>query len=337
MPVPYFCPLTLRWCDVLPVRRTKRGDFLTCEFWESESSRKNRLDSLLPVFLVLVRTPPQAANLQALTASAGGCVHGLPNSASFVYLLPAHAMELPPAGASPLFATTRWSVLLAAKSQNSPEAAAALEQLCQTYWYPVYAQVRRRGHSPEESEDLTQAFFASLLEREWFALAQRNRGRFRSFLLSSLNFFLGNEWDHKRAQKRGGHVQILSLDTPDGEARLAQEPVAHHDPEQEFDRRWAMALLETVMSRLEREYRAAGKSGVFATLKGAVDGDSASLTGAEAANALAMSEGAVRVAAHRLRQRYRELLREEIRQTVATDEEVEIELRHLFASFSAQK
>jgi RNA polymerase sigma factor (sigma-70 family) len=239
-----------------------------------------------------------------------------------------------PRAGSPVFVTTRWSVVVAAQCRDSPGAAQALEHLCQAYWYPLYAHVRRAGHSPADAEDLTQAFFARLLAKDWLAVAERERGRFRSFLLGALKHFLANEWDKARAQKRGGHLQIVSLDAPAGEDRLQHEAVAAGSPDREFDRRWVLALLDTVLGRLADEYRAAGKATQFERLKPALGGDRSEVDYALLSQELAMSEGAARVAVHRLRQRYRELLRDEIAQTVATADEVETELRHLFAALS---
>lgn len=233
-----------------------------------------------------------------------------------------------------IFATTRWSLVLAAQGPDSPVATQALELLCRAYWYPLYAQVRRMGLTPMEAEDLTQSFFAQLLEKNWLAVVQKERGRFRSFLLTALNHFLANEWDRAGAQKRGGHHQILSLDVPKGEERWVDEPATQHTPEQDFDRRWALALLDRVLNRLEQEYVQEGKAQVFEHLKGTVGGDGAALSGSQLARALNLSEGAVRVAAYRLRQRYRDLLRGEIAQTVATPAEVDDELRHLLAAVS---
>lgn len=233
-----------------------------------------------------------------------------------------------------VFATTRWSLVLSTRSEDVPESARALEQLCQVYWYPLYAHVRRQGVGPAEAEDLTQAFFARLLEKKWLQTATPERGRFRSFLLTSLQHFLANEWDRARAQKRGGQFQFFSLDAALGEERWVQEPATQQTPENEFDRRWAVSLLETVLNRLQQEYVQNGKGALFEQLKGAVGGDSSEHLEAAAAPILNLSPGAVRVAAHRLRRRYRELLREEIAQTVASPSEVDQELRHLFAALS---
>ena len=239
-----------------------------------------------------------------------------------------------PGSGSPVFVTTRWSVVVSAQRKDSPEATLALEHLCQAYWYPLYAHVRRAGHAPADAEDLTQSFFARLLARDWLDVADRERGRFRSFLLGALKHFLANEWDRAKAQKRGGHLQIVSLDAPGGEDRLQHEPVAGGSLDQEFDRRWALALLDTVLARLEREYTESGKARLFQRLKGALGGDRSDVAYDHLSRELAQSEGAVRVAVHRLRQRYRELLRDEIGQTVSTPGDVEEELRHLFAALS---
>ncbi|MBL9175734.1 MAG: sigma-70 family RNA polymerase sigma factor [Verrucomicrobiales bacterium] len=233
-----------------------------------------------------------------------------------------------------VFATTRWSVVLAARDTNPAAAVPALEQLCRTYWYPLYAQARRSGSSPADAEDLTQGFFARLLARDGFALADQNRGRFRSFLSAAFQHFLANERDRVRARKRGGHLQILSLDVAPAEERFLQEPATPCTAEQDFDRRWALALLEVVFGRLRQEYVDAGKGGLFQQIQGAVAGDDGDASGVARAEALGMSEGAVRVATHRLRRRYRELLREEIAHTVEGPDAVDEELRHLFAAFS---
>ena len=233
-----------------------------------------------------------------------------------------------------VFATTHWSVVLSAGAKESPESSRALEILCRTYWYPLYAHVRRTGRNAQDAEDLTQAFFERLLEKEWLAAADRTRGRFRSFLLSSLKHYLANEWDRVSAQKRGGHVRILSLDAREAETRFHHEPADTTTPDRQFDRRWALTLLDTVLGRLQQEYADEGKAGLFEHLKGTLGGDRASAPYARIAGELGMSEGSVKVAVHRLRQRYRAMLRAEIAQTVATEADVEDELRHLFAALS---
>jgi len=238
-------------------------------------------------------------------------------------------------GRNAVFATTHWSVVLSAAGRGPAQSSHALETLCRTYWYPLYAYVRRTGKSPEDAEDLTQAFFARLLEQDWLAAADQTRGRFRSFLLGSFKHFLANEWDKASAQKRGGRVRLLSLDAKAAETRFHREPTDTATPDKEFDRRWALTLLDTVLNRLRQEYTAEGKSDLFEHVKGTLGGDRASAPYARIASELNMSEGAVKVAVHRLRQRYRAILRAEIAQTVATAADVEDELRHLFAALSA--
>jgi RNA polymerase sigma-70 factor (ECF subfamily) len=233
-----------------------------------------------------------------------------------------------------VFATTHWSVVLTAGGSDSPKSSQALEALCRTYWYPLYAYVRRTGHSSHDAEDLTQAFFARLLEKQWIADADRERGRFRSFLLTSLKHFLANEWDKAKAQKRGGRVRLIPLETDTAEARYHCEPADTATPDREFDRRWALAVLDTVLARLKSEFSDEGKAGLFEHLKGTLSGERSAAPYARLGEQLQMSEGAVKVAVHRLRQRYRAILRAEIAQTVATEADVEDELRHLFAALS---
>jgi RNA polymerase sigma-70 factor (ECF subfamily) len=232
------------------------------------------------------------------------------------------------------FVTTHWSVVLAARRSDTTRAQAALARLCQTYWYPLYAYVRRRGYEAHDAQDLTQEFFARLLAQNWLAQADRERGRFRTFLLAALSHFLANEWDKARAQKRGGAVQIVPLQLDTAETRYGHEPADPLTPEQCFDRRWALALLDEVLNRLRAEQLAAGTAEMFDALKPCLVGDRQAQPYAELAARLGMTEGAVKVAVHRLRQRYRQLLREEIANTVATPEEVNDEMHHLFAVLS---
>jgi RNA polymerase sigma factor (sigma-70 family) len=232
---------------------------------------------------------------------------------------------------SPVFATTHWSVVLTAGSGDSTGALKALEKLCQAYWYPLYAYVRRRGFSPHDAEDLTQEFFARFLEHEWVANADREKGRFRTFLLSAMNHFLANEWDKARAQKRGGGAPLLPLQFDTAETRYRREPADSATPEQHYERRWALALLETVVQRLQKDYEQEGKGELFGALNPCLVGERTSQPYDELARRLALSEGAVKSAVHRMRQRYRQLLREEIAQTVAGPDEVEEELRDLIA------
>lgn len=240
-----------------------------------------------------------------------------------------------PATHQPVFATTRWSVVLAAGHSGATQARAALGKLCQTYWYPLYAYVRRRGHSPEDAQDLTQEFFAQLLERQSLAKADPNLGRFRSFLLASMNHFLANEWQKARAKKRGGGHELLSLDWAAAENRLDLEPADNAAPDRIFEKQWALTLLGEVLARLEQEYHGAGKADWFAALKQTLMGARESQPYAELAARLGSSEGAVKTAVHRLRKRYRELVREEIAGTLDGPQEVEAEMRYLFRVLAA--
>ena len=234
----------------------------------------------------------------------------------------------------PAFVTTHWSVVLAAGGTDTPHARAALEDLCRTYWYPLYAYARRRGKSVEDAQDLTQAFFARLLERHWVGDADRERGRFRTFLLTAMNRFMAGEWDKVRAQKRGGGVGHVPLQLGAAETRYGCEPADERTPEQYFERRWALTLLDAVLQRLRAEYEVEGKRKLFAVLSSTLTGDRASQPYGTLATQLGLSEGAEKVAVHRLRKRYRHLLREEIAQTMAEGEDVDEELRHLFAALA---
>ena len=233
-----------------------------------------------------------------------------------------------------VFATTRWSVVVtAANAEAITHAQKALAELCQVYWYPLYAYVRRRGHAPADAEDLTQAFFVRLLGQQMLAAAQRERGKFRSFLLASLNHFLADEWDKAGAQKRGAR-RIVSLDAQTAESRYFAEPHDALAPDKLFERQWALRLLEEVLRLLQAEYAAAGQAALFEHLRFGLTGDKSALPYAELATQLGMTEGAVKVAVHRLRQRYRARLREEIAHTVAGPDEVEEELRFLFRALA---
>ncbi len=233
------------------------------------------------------------------------------------------------------FQTTHWSVVLAAGQSATPHAEAALESLCRSYWYPLYAYVRRQGHRPEDAQDLTQEFFARLLEKEYLKLADAGRGRFRSFLLKSLQHFLVNEWVRGQAQKRGGGQKLLSLDEAAGERSYLQEPAEQLPPESLYDKRWAMTLLERAMEQLRANYAAAGKRELFDRLQSLLLSEGSAQAYQELAGPLGLSEGAVKVALHRLRQRFRDAVRSEIAQTVATPAEVDEELRCLMAAMSA--
>lgn len=225
------------------------------------------------------------------------------------------------------FHTTRWSLVIAAqRGTDTTHARTAMAALCRDYWYPLYAFVRRRGHAPHDAQDLTQAFFAALLEGN-ATMADPARGKFRSYLLGALKHFLANEWHHANAQKRGGGHQAVEWDALDAEARYALEPAGSADADALYDRRWALELLDRAMATLRAEFAAKDDAAVFDALK-------ATLTGTEPprgalAAQLAMSEGALKVAIHRLRQRYREVLRAQIAETVDSPAEVDEEMRHL--------
>ena len=233
-------------------------------------------------------------------------------------------------GAAGVFATTHWSVVLQAGACDTTLARDALAQLCEAYWYLLYAFARRRGYASHDAQDLTQEFFARLLAGHWLAQADRERGRFRSFLLGAFKHFLANEWHKARTLKRGGDVSIVSLDATFAEARYAREPATDTTAETTFDRQWALTLLDAVLARLEAEYQHEDKADLFAALKDSLAADRSTLRYADLAARLGQSEGAVRVAVHRLRQRYRKLLRAEVAKTVAEPNAVEEELRHLF-------
>ena len=240
--------------------------------------------------------------------------------------------ERPSGGGKPCaFATTHWSVVLQA-GRSDASGAVALEHLCRIYWYPIYAFIRRRGSDHHHAEDLTQAFFAHLLEQDSLAKADRVKGKFRSFLLAALTNFLANERDKARTLKRGGQRQIISLESEEGEALYLQEPVDLLSPEKLFDRRWALILVEGVLARLRQEYDTPGKRSLFRTVEAGLTDEVAASVYGDWAIRLEMSKGAVRVALHRLRRRFGEALRDEVAQTVSTPEEVEEEIRNLFAS-----
>lgn len=236
------------------------------------------------------------------------------------------------------FVTTHWTVVASAAANRSSEAGRALAALCESYWYPLYVFVRRSGYSPQDAQDLTQEFFVRLLARNYLAAADRRRGRFRSFLLGAMKHFLANEARRKRAQKRGGLRPVVSLDFPSGENRYSQiEPADNLTPERVFQRRWALTLLDLVLGRLRQEYCAAGKLELFDRLKPFIAAGPPKPAYAALAKELDMTEGALKVAAHRLRRRYRELLKEEIVRTVDGPETVEDELRELLAVLGTEK
>ena len=227
------------------------------------------------------------------------------------------------------FPPTRWSLVLAATQGSSPEGAAALEAVCRAYWYPLYAYVRRCGQSPHDAQDLTQEFFRLLLEKRWLEDADREKGRLRSFLITALKRFMAKEWRRISAERRGGGQAHLAIDTAFAESRYAADPGAQFAPDEVFDRQWAFTLLELTMERLQAEFKAAGKADEFAVLSGFLAIAREHIDYGTTAARLAISEGAARVAVHRLRRRFRELYREELSQTLPDGADLEAELRHL--------
>jgi len=234
------------------------------------------------------------------------------------------------------FPTTRLSLVLAAAGPES-QARDALAALCRIYWYPLYGYIRRQGHSADDAQDLTQSFLARLLEKQTLRDFQQERGRFRSFLLASLRNFLANQRDSARAGKRGGHVLTVSLDIAidSGERRYCLEPRNDLTPEKIFEKQWALALLDHVMARLREEFEGAGEIERFRRLQSSLTGDDTKIRYRELAQQLDMTEGAVKVAIHRLRQRYRETLREEISSIVVHEQEISDEIRYLMSVIRA--
>ena len=232
-----------------------------------------------------------------------------------------------------IFATTHWTVVLAAGQRHTPQSDGALEELCRIYWFPLYAYVRRRGHNKPDAEDLAQDFFARLLEKNFFTNLDSEKGKFRAFLLASLKHFLANEWDKSQAQKRGGGVVPLSLDWQTADTKFQVAATNEPSPDKAFDREWALALLAKVIERLQSECAADGKAKLFEQLKIFLMAGKGESAQSEVAQTLGMEEGAVRVAIHRLRKRYRALLRDEIAQTLTDKSQVDEELRALFGAF----
>lgn len=234
----------------------------------------------------------------------------------------------------PLFLTTRWSIVLSARDPASSSSTLALESLCRTYWYPLYVFVRRQGHGAHDSQDLTQAFFARLLEKDYLQSVEREKGRFRTFLIMAMKRFLSNEWDKLRTQKRGGNFTHLSLDTGLAESRYLDESSESLPPDQVYERRWALVLLDQAMARLRSDYVTSGRETEFEHLKTSLTAGRGEVSYREIAVALQMTEGAARVALHRLRKRFREIFREEIAGTVSNSEEVDDEVRYVVAILS---
>ena len=235
------------------------------------------------------------------------------------------------------FPATRWSLVFAARDRGSPEARAALDDLCRSYWYPIYAFIRRRGHNAEDAADLTQGFFAAFLESDALAGLIPAKGRFRAFLLASCKNFLGKEREHERAAKRGDRAAIASINADEAEAKYLREPAHDLTPERLFDRRWALTLLEAALDDLRLDHDRRGKLNQFEALKATLPGDGRSTPLAEVARVLGMTEGAAQVAAHRFRTHYREALRARIAPTVNGPDAIDDEIRDLFAALSREK
>jgi RNA polymerase sigma factor (sigma-70 family) len=238
----------------------------------------------------------------------------------------------PDAPRQPVFVTTRWSVVLAAQDKSSPASAAALEVLCRAYWYPLYAYVRGSGRSPHDAQDLTQEFFARLLAQDWLRVVMPEKGRFRTFLLVAMKRFLTNEWHRDRAQKRGAGNTPLSLDTEEAEHRFAAEPPL--TPDELYERRWAMTLLEESLERLQHDFTQAGREQEFNALKEWLTAERGGILYGQIATALGTTEGAARVAVHRMRKQFRQLFRQTIAETVELTGDVDAEMRHLVAVLS---
>jgi RNA polymerase sigma factor (sigma-70 family) len=241
----------------------------------------------------------------------------------------------PTSGGDGRFATTHWSVVLAAGQPDSSRHHQALETLCRTYWFPLYAYLRLQGYDSHQAEECTQAFFARILEKHDLRLADPERGKFRSFLLATLKHFLADESDRAQALKRGGGRKVLSLDLQDAETRYALEPAAQSSPEKLFEKSWALTILDRTMTRLKAESASTNKQRLFNRLKPYLTMESGSAPYRDAAAELEMTEGAVKVAVHRLRTRFRELLRDEIAQTVAAEHQIDEEIRDLCAALAS--
>lgn len=234
------------------------------------------------------------------------------------------------------YATTRWSLILAAAKLPDPsekdkeDGFEALSYLCQTYWLPLFAFAKRRTSSIEEAQDLTQSFFQKLLEKNYLANADPNRGRFRAFLITAFKHFLSNEWDKAHTIKRGGNVKTLSLDFQKGDSQLSMEPASSLTPEQIFERQWVMTLLRNTLARLSDEYDEKGKGEFFERLKDFIVGESADTNYSELASEFNSTEAAIKMTVYRMRDRYRKILRSEISETVADPSEIDDEIRYLF-------
>jgi DNA-directed RNA polymerase specialized sigma24 family protein len=233
------------------------------------------------------------------------------------------------------FTTTHWSVVLLAGDATSPQAAAALEKLCRTYWLPLYSYIRRQGHGPHDAQDLAQGFFVRLLRMNSFADVSREKGKFRTFLLAALKHFLSDERDRVRAEKRGGGQTVISLDETEAETRYLQVPSPDAAPRKVFDRRWALTVMEEALKRLRQEHTASGKQELFAYLSAFLSSEANPGDYDVLAPKLGMSAGSIGVAVHRLRQRYRECVRLELAQTVAGPADLDEEMNYLFSVLGA--
>jgi len=233
------------------------------------------------------------------------------------------------------FPPTQWSLLISARADDSRERSRALEQICNTYWHPIYAYTRKRGFGSQDAEDITQGFFAQLLETDEFTRMREEKGKLRTFLLVAVRNFMSADWRHRSAQKRGGGVQVLSIDVDAAEDRTCVELADNLTPEIVFERHWASTLLHTVMGRLQGAFEDDGRAEVFHELKEFLIRGSGKQSYRDVGGRLGLSESAARVAAHRMRKRYREMLLEEIAGTLAPDDSVEDELRYLFGVFES--
>ncbi|MBI3849347.1 MAG: sigma-70 family RNA polymerase sigma factor [Verrucomicrobia bacterium] len=232
-----------------------------------------------------------------------------------------------------VFPNTRWSVVLAATQRPSPESAAALEDICRAYWYPLYAYVRRCGQSPHDAQDLTQEFFWRLLQKRWLDSANPDKGKLRTFLIVALKHFMSKEWRRASAQRRGGDQSQVQFDTAFAESRYAFDTPSLAADET-FDQQWALTLLDLTVSRLREEFAVAGKAGDFEALKTCLMAERGAIDYAAVAKRLGVNAGAARVAVHRLRKRFREVYREEISQTLSDGADLDGELRHLAAALA---
>jgi RNA polymerase sigma factor (sigma-70 family) len=239
-----------------------------------------------------------------------------------------------PRASDPAFQATRWSLVSVALRGAREESRAAMETLCQSYWYPIYAYVRSRGYGPEDAADLTQGFFAKVIAKDFFAIASPERGKLRTFLLSSCQNYVTNEWQRTQAQRRGGGQTAVSLDAREAEGWFADEPSERLTPEALYHRRWALTVLEQCLSQLQQEYEQQGKLALFAELKPWLEDDAEADSQREIATRLGISEASLRVTIFRLRQRYRSILFNQVAESldVSTEEEVKAELAQLIAA-----